>query len=483
MKSIIAAFLGLLISTISLYADEASGSLDNSVLMDSTPRAVINAVSNIDRHYTALYNQGRFNGNILIAVKGEPIYKKSFGYANKAKGERLTMESTFQLASTSKPFTAAAILILADQGKLKIDDPVTRFYPEFPYKGVTIRHLLCHRSGVPDYLNYGGSFGKKSYINNQDVVEMMISKRPKALASPNAVFKYNNSNYALLAAIVEKVSKESFADFCRENIFEPLGMKNTWVWHPSQPQRPGQTYGYNSSWTPRKPDMFDGVAGDKGVYSTVEDMLLWDQSWYNHTLLKHSTIEAAYEGQTRGSSGKDYGLGWRMEELSGDKKMIYHNGWWHDYNIVFKRFIHDSITVIIFSNKYNQSIYNTAVVENALFRNNYFEEKLDQILYADKVTVPDKKANTTEESNASQDVNLNPFNSPVVAEHVQAQPVAEKKAAAAPTYYTVKKGDTLFNISQRFNVTVEMLKKWNKMATANIQLGQRLLIDNLRMND
>ncbi|MCO5231748.1 MAG: serine hydrolase [Chitinophagales bacterium] len=458
--------------------------VDNILILDSAKIDIQNSVSSIDKYYTSLNQSGKFNGNILIAYKGETIYKKSLGYAIKSTGERLTQESSFQLASTSKPFTAAAILILFERGKLNLDDLVTDFYSDFPYKGVTIRHLLSHRSGLPDYLNYGALFGKKSYISNQDVMDMFASKRPKRLAAPNTVFKYNNSNYAVLAALVEHISGESFAEFCKENIFDPLKMKNTWVWHPTQERKKGQTYGYNASWTPRKSDMFDGVAGDKGVYSTTEDLLKWDQSWTNNTLLKATTIHAAYEGQTKGNSKKDYALGWRTNTLQDGKRMIYHNGWWHDYNIVFKRYIDDSLTIIIMSNKYNQSVYNTDYVENSILKdNNYNDFNITEPLYAVNL----------EENMIEYNIQYHPFSFPPnpLEKEINANSVKKAPNPASPSttpnteskYYVVKKGDTLFNISQRFNITVETLKKWNKMASANIQLGQKLLIDRLKGND
>jgi CubicO group peptidase (beta-lactamase class C family) len=473
-------FLGL---STSLSANEPSSALQQLASTDSALQVLEKAVRQIDEHFSARYRSGAFNGNVLIAVKGVPVYNKSFGYANKGTGERLTPKSTFQLASTSKPFTAAAVLLLVEDGKVGLDDNLQKFWPSFPYQGVTVRHLLSHRSGLPDYLNFAKLYTKQAYIDNADLVQMMISRRPKILARPNAVFKYNNTNYALLAALVEKVSKQSFAEFCEERIFQPLGMDNTWVWHPTQAHRKGQTYGYSNAWVPRKPDLFDGVAGDKGIYSTTEDLLKWDQAWYGHTFLKEATIKQAYEGQTRSSSGKDYGLGWRMNELSGDRKMIYHNGWWHDYNIVFKRFIDDSTTIIIFSNKYNQQVYKTEIVESILFRNfsiddyseepNYAEAEIDNTRNSVSIN-----ALTTHNPAYTLPVNPQPFTSDKVvtasAPGAGASVSADKKPAT--TYYTVKKGDTLFNISQRFNVSLDMLKQLNRLAGANIQLGQRLLI-------
>lgn len=476
MKYII-LFIFTVVGSISFLQAEGLPEDNHLLVMDSAEISIQKSVANIDRHYNDLYQSGKFNGNILINYKGNTVYKKSFGYAVKDSREMLNMESSFQLASTSKPFTAAAILQLYEQGKIGLEDSVSDYYPGFPYK-VTIRNLLSHRSGLPDYMNCGALLPKKAYLTTQDVMTMFIQRKPKALASPNVTFKYNNSNYAILAALVEKISGKDFDQYCEENIFKPLGMKNTWVWHPQQARKKGQTYGYNASWTLRRPDMFDGVHGDKGVYSTAEDLLKWDKSWSEHTLLKAATVKAAYEGQTRGSSGKDYGLGWRTTELEKDKKLIYHNGWWHDYNIVFKRFIDDSLTIIILSNKYNQAVYKTEFVETALLeKNNFFDTNLNKILYAKKEDKDDD-----EEENRTI-VELNPFNYITNNTIVSVSPKPTENQSVKSNYYEVKKGDTLFNIAQRFDVTIETLKKWNKMATANIQLGQKLLIERLNANE
>lgn len=487
IRKVVFAFCWIWLSNLTVLLARDPYTSNASVQKNDSASLVLQkAIQQIDQIFTSKHNTGNFNGNVLIAVKGVSVYKKSFGYANKATGERLTPESTFQLASTSKPFTAAAILILIEEGMIGLDDAVQKYYPQFPYYGVTVRHLLCHRSGLPDYLNFAKLYTKQAYIDNQDLVEMMINRRPRALAKPNVVFKYNNTNYALLAALVEKVSKQSFAAFCEERIFEPLGMHNTWVWHPTQPHRKGQTYGYSNSWVPRKPDLFDGVAGDKGIYSTVEDLLKWDQSWYDNTLLKPSTIKMAYEGQTKSPSGKDYGLGWRMNQAGG-QKMIYHNGWWHNYNIVFKRFINDSTTIIIFSNRYNQSIYNTTSLEALLFKNapGFDESDIEEPLYADagidnsrNAVVIDALA--THNPAFSLPIAPQPFTSPVI---VQAPVVAGQQpvlkdadSRSSVMYYIVRKGDTLFNIAKRFEVSVDLIRQWNKLSGVDIRLGQQLMI-------
>ncbi|HZH68228.1 MAG TPA: serine hydrolase [Chitinophagales bacterium] len=421
------------------------------------------SISKIDEYYTSLHNRGVFNGNILIAHKGQPIYQKSLGYAVKSTGEKLTSQSTFQLASTSKPFTATAILILHERGQLDIDDVVSKYFPDFPYKRVTIRHLLSHRSGIPDYMKLGSFFNQK-FISNEDVMQMFARHRPRALHSANGVFKYNNSNYVVLAALVEKISGDSFADFLHDNIFRPLGMNSTWVWHPTQKRKKGQTYGYNRSWVPRTPDKYNGTSGDKGIYSTAEDLLKWDLAWHNCNLLKEETILDAYEEQSPRVNDRNYGLGWRTKQLEGGKKMIYHNGWWNDYNIVFKRFIDDELTIIILSNKYNRSVYDTEFAESLLFRES--EPQHNESFYADNVSI----GSIMKEQAIP---NLTPFNYSPESETAS---TASADDHNTPTYYTVKRGDTLYQIAQKFNLSVSRLKQLNKIVSTKILLGQRLVI-------
>ncbi|MCO5248830.1 MAG: serine hydrolase [Chitinophagales bacterium] len=423
------------------------------------------AVDQIDNYYSDQYQRGKFNGNILIAYKGEIIYQKSMGWAVKSSGEKLVNDSKFQLASTSKPFTATAILLLYEKGKIGLDDDIRKYISNFPYKGITVRLLLSHQSGLPDYTDYKKYF-KKKYIDNQDVIDMFVKYRPKIQSSPNTKFKYNNSNYVVLALLVEKISELSFSDFVEENIFKPLGMKNTWAWHPTQAKKEHQTYGYEGNWVLRQPDLFDGALGDKGIYSTTEDLLKWDQSWYNHTLLKPSTIKMAYTPQTDNSDGNNYGLGWRMKTLEDGKRLIYHNGWWHDYNLVFKRFVDDSVTIIILSNKLNMEVYHTDFVENVLLGPRNPDEEIlpEKNYFAERKKIDNPQPFT----NVKDD---NEFSTLEEIKNSVSQSIAQSK------YYIVKRGDTLYNIATRMNITVDMLKNLNKLKTATIFLGQRLIVN------
>ncbi len=303
---------------------------------------------------------GGFNGSVLVGYKGKILYERYFGYANRESGLMWNSNVASQLASTSKPFTATAILWLYQNGYLDINAPVKKYLPEFPYENITVRMLLCHRSGLPDYVKMGLTLWKNNnaIMYNEDLLQLFAQYKPKLNSTPNTRFEYCNSNYAFLARIVEAVSQMSFSKFMREFIFKPIGMNHTFVYDPNETKPATMAISYKNTWA-REPDMFaDGVYGDKGIYSTLQDMYRWDQSFYQNTLLNKKTLDLAYAPTSFEKSGvKNYGLGWRMEVYPDGYKTIYHNGWWHGNNTVFYRFIKDNLTIIVLGNKYNSRIY------------------------------------------------------------------------------------------------------------------------------
>ncbi|MFY9309809.1 MAG: serine hydrolase domain-containing protein [Bacteroidia bacterium] len=322
-----------------------------------------------------VYSDG-FNGCVLVAQKGRVMYKNAFGFSNLKTQDSLKINSAFQLASTSKTLTAGAILLLKDQGKLQLGDNVKKYIPSFPYDKITIEMLLTHRSGLSNYIYFSepycdanNCYNGKTFDNNA-VLEIMQSTQPALYAGPNKKFEYCNTNYALLASIVEKVSGMGFHHFMEQNVFIPLGMSNTWVCGTKNDSSCTlKTQGHNGSGIPEKDTYADYVVGDKGIYSTVEDMFKWSQALYSGSFLKKETIEQAYTGYSKEHPGKrNYGYGWRLIEDSPEGKIVYHNGWWHGYSTLFYRRISDETTVILLSNKFNSKTYHIedilAVLDN-----------------------------------------------------------------------------------------------------------------------
>lgn len=368
-KFVLIFFISLLICCASETAEdkrekEYAGSNDsvNKILKD------LRANQKAQQLDTLFKNKAKFagfNGCVLVAQKGQVIYKNSFGYSNFKTKDSLKINSAFQLASVSKTFTATAILMLVDEGKLTLKDNVQKFFPKFPYNGITIDLLLSHRSGLFNYIYCCEKYCdkpnqyNKGVFDNAAMMEIITNNKCDVYAQSNKKFEYCNTNYAILACIVEKASGQSFADYVEQNIFKPLGMNNSWVHNPKgSVVHKNKTVGHKASGYFEDDTYADDVVGDKGIYSTVEDMLKWDQSFYGETLLKKETKEMAFKGYSNEHKGKrNYGYGWRLTDDGKNPKIIYHNGWWHGYNSLFFRRPSDQTTVIVLGNKYNRSTY------------------------------------------------------------------------------------------------------------------------------
>lgn len=324
----------------------------------------------LDSFYAVQARAG-FNGSVLIGYKGNILYEKFIGYANKAQGMPLGVNNSVQLASVSKTFTGAAILYLYQNKYLDIDKPVTEYIKNFPYPDVTVRMLLNHRSGIPDYGHFVPLYRKsQEVIYNDEVLQLMAQYKPRVDFKANTRFKYCNTNYLVLASIIEEVTEMSFDSFLGKYIFQPLGMTNSFVFDPAKGLPSNATISYHGGYSPHPNDFRDGVYGDKGIYSTVEDMYRWDQSFYQNKFLSNETIEMAYGPCSFEKPGvKNYGLGWRMLCYPDGYKIIYHNGWWHGNNTCFYRFVKDNFTIIVLGNKASQAIYRQPPVLYSIVKN------------------------------------------------------------------------------------------------------------------
>lgn len=305
----------------------------------------------IDSVIRTIADKNHFNGNILVAYKGNCIIKESFGYADLYKKEELTTESVFQLASLSKQFTAMAIMILKEQGKLNYDDSVTMHIPDFPFKKITIRMLLNHTSGLPNYMWVTEKLWKENRIPyNDDIIELLKKSNTPLYFTPGRKFDYSNTGYVILASIVEKVSNKHFSNFMEEEVFLPLGMENTFVYSASFKNRKDKLKGYSirgKRYRIVDETINDGTVGDKGVYSTLDDLFKWDQSLYDNVLVSKETLDEALSGfKIRNKFNVNYGFGFRLTERN-DKKVAYHHGRWNGFRTSIYRFVEDSNTIII----------------------------------------------------------------------------------------------------------------------------------------
>ncbi len=324
----------------------------------------------------------QFSGEIVVAKNGQIIFEDYKGFLNVSTKTPISPSTPLHLASISKTFTAMAALKLWEQKKLDLKASVANYLPNFPYKEVTIEQLLSHRSGLPDYTRFLESrqyemvvtknkrgrlvkrlkliANKAAYrtglYNNNDVLSYMIERHPAPQAQPNRVFKYCNTNYVILALIIEKITGQDFPTYMAETVFKPLKMSNTYIFNAKMIDSYAPSYDVRMR--PYKIEKYDCIYGDKNVYSTARDMFLWDLALSEGSFLSNTTLEMAYEPKSPLSKDfHNYGFGWRMLLKPNEDKIIYHNGWWHGNNTVFTRLLSNSATIIIIGNRFNKTIY------------------------------------------------------------------------------------------------------------------------------
>ncbi|HEX8023561.1 serine hydrolase domain-containing protein [Mucilaginibacter sp.] len=340
----------------------AAKPLDTTALLAYNPK---NADKKIDAVMQELHRTRGFNGNVLVAKKGKIVYEKAIGWADYLHRDSLKIGSQFELASVTKTMTSTAILQLMERGKLKLDDDVKKFFPDFPYDGVTIRLLLTHRSGMMNYVYFVDDIYRKNHLNqrkgltNAEAMKMIADNKPTRFNEPNKRFLYNNSNFMVLGSIIEKVSGMSYAQFMQENVFKPASMAHTHVYSKAVYDKiPVDVVGHDrGQWRYSVVQNFlDGPVGDKGIYSTVGDLFLFDRALRAGLLLKPATLDSAYVPRNPMLHGHfSYGYGWRTFTAPG-QEVIYHTGWWHGFRHIYLRDMKNDITVVLLTNLANGSL-------------------------------------------------------------------------------------------------------------------------------
>jgi len=312
-----------------------------------------------------LHKKSGFNGNMLVARKGKIIYEKAIGWADYLHRDSLKINSEFELASITKTFTGVAIMQLIEAGKLKLTDDVKKFFPNFPYDGITVQLLLSHRSGMMNYVYFIDDIWRKEKrdmkkgVSNQEVMQVIADKKPNPYTKPDRLFHYNNSNFMVLGAIIEKVTGKSYAEYMMEHVFKPAGLKHTHVYSTTvYPKIPVDVVGHDRTWKYSVAQNFlDGPVGDKGIYSTLHDLVLYDKYLKNGRLLTQKSLDSAYTGRNKPVNGHfNYGYGWRMFDGAGMDKVVYHTGWWHGFRHIYIRDLDKDIVVIFLGNLTNGSL-------------------------------------------------------------------------------------------------------------------------------
>ncbi|MBQ4206513.1 MAG: beta-lactamase family protein, partial [Bacteroidales bacterium] len=333
----------------------------DSIVIDLDKPVLARKYAQIDKSLTNLKKKTTFNGTVLFAEKGRVILEKAYGVSNlrTRKGD-ISADDVFQLSSVSKMFTAEAIMILKTRGLIDYDADIRTYIPEFPYDGITTRMLLTHRSGLSRYETLADNNwpDKKKPFTNDDMIRLFVEYHPDPYSKPDNTFHYCNVNYALLASIVERVSGKSFVDFMREDLFDVLGMSDSYIYDmPTDTlvstYLPNCVQGYYvGRRRPRQAqnEYLNGVKGDKIMFSNVGDMYRFKLA-IDYGLLVPETIqaEAFKPGSLKYSKKKDnYGFGWRISRKYPD--CYYHYGWWKGYRSFFMIDKANDRTIIVLTN-------------------------------------------------------------------------------------------------------------------------------------
>ena len=293
-----------------------------------------------------------FHGAILVAKNKKILYNNQIGFADFKKKTPLNEESVFQLASVSKQFTAAAIMLLNERNKIKLTDTINAYFPGFPYEDVTIENLLNHTAGLPKYFWVAEhKWQQKKAPINSEMMELLESSNVQRFFKPGRNFDYSNTGYFVLASIVEKVSGTSFSSFLKSNIFEPLQMKNSYVYSfENDSIKENQLDGYrlHRGWKHLKisSTVNDAIVGDKNVYTTIEDLFKWTLGLNTGRLLTKESLNLMYsKGETVYGRKVPYGFGFRIDTKG--QKSIYHHGKWNGFSTGLTKYLEDDLVVIV----------------------------------------------------------------------------------------------------------------------------------------
>jgi len=293
-----------------------------------------------------------FHGSLLVSKNGKIVYENQIGYSDFSKKELLNEAFTFQLASVSKQFTAAAIMLLYERNQIQLTDIVNTYFPDFPYEQVTIKNLLNHTGGLPKYFWVTDHKWKlEKAPTNSEMMAFLESNNVRRYFKPGSKFDYSNTGYFVLASIVEKVSGMSFGDFVKKNIFDPLEMKDSFVYSfENDSIKTNQLDGYRlyKGWRHLKINSTanDAIVGDKNVYSTCEDLFKWTLGLNNGKILSKESLDLMYtKGETVRGRKIPYGFGFRID--TKDENIIYHHGKWNGFSTALTQYPEDDLVIII----------------------------------------------------------------------------------------------------------------------------------------
>ena len=323
------------------------------ILIERHPEKETQKVSHkLDSLLQRINKRHDFHGSLLVAKNGKILYNNQIGYADFKKKELLNEASVFQLASVSKQFTAAAIMLLYERNQIQLTDTVNNYFPDFPYEHVTIKNLLNHTAGLPKYFWVAEhKWRQEKAPTNSEMMALLESSNVQRFFKPGRNFDYSNTGYFVLASIVEKVSGTSFSAFVKKNIFDPLEMNDSFVYSfENDSIKTNQLDGYRlyRGWRHLKINstVNDAIVGDKNVYATSEDLFKWTLGLNNGKLLSKESLDLMYsKGETVYGRKVPYGFGFRI--ATKGQNTIYHHGKWNGFSTGLTQYPEDDLVVIV----------------------------------------------------------------------------------------------------------------------------------------
>jgi len=289
--------------------------------------------------------------SVLVLEGGDAVFQRSYGLADLEAGVTSSPTTNYRLASVSKQFTAASVLLLVEDGVLTLDDRVRHWLPTLPVasEGITLRHLLSHTSGLVDYEDLLPP-DQARQIHDADVLRL-LEREDRLYFPAGSDYRYSNSGYALLALVVERASGQRFADFLQARIFSPLGMTATLARQDEGPPVTDRAFGYTlvgDRWERTDQSTTSAVLGDGGIYSSITDLAKWDAAWYDDRLLSAPSRALAVQASTATPEPDvaHYGFGWRLQG-----RMQWHSGESIGFRNVLLRFPAQRLTIIVLSNR------------------------------------------------------------------------------------------------------------------------------------
>ncbi len=314
----------------------------------------------IERFVDKNWNEYRDNLSMIVVKNGQIVYEKYMGTADKNRKIKMDEHTPLHIASVSKVLTATAVLLLIDEKRIELDQKVNTILKDFPYDDVTVKMLLNHRSGLTNYAYYADRkeiWDKDSILTNQDILNLFAKNQTPLDRPADRSFAYCNTNYAMLALIIEKITGLKYPAAMKRMIFDPLGMKDTFVMDYEK-DRKKVIPSYKGNGVEIGMDFLDAVYGDKNIYSTPRDLMKFDMARYNPDYLNPELIKQVYVGYSYEHKGeKNYGLGIRMIEWVTGQHFYFHNGWWHGNTSSYVNLKNEKVMIVALSNKFSRKPY------------------------------------------------------------------------------------------------------------------------------